>query len=103
MLGPRQFDMGNSGYNVSKLVFWEATESLESARAREKQIKGWRRSKKVELIEEQNPHWSDLSVLWSENPPPQALRPRCRIGGEGPGVVGSLRSTKANWTGDGTP
>ena len=34
-------------YNVSRLVFWQASESLESARAREKEIKGWRRSKKV--------------------------------------------------------
>ena len=49
-------------YNVSRLVFWQASESLESARAREKEIKGWRRSKKVVLIEELNPYWSDLST-----------------------------------------
>ena len=48
-------------YNVSRLVFWQASESLESARAREKEIKGWRRSKKVELIEQLNPYWSDLA------------------------------------------
>ena len=63
-------------YNVSRLVFWQASESLESARAREKEIKGWRRSKKVELIEEPNPYWSDLSTRWIEDSqPPQALRP----------------------------
>ena len=62
--------------NVSRLVFWQASESLESARAREKEIKGWRRSKKVELIEELNPYWSDLASLWTEDSqPPQALRP----------------------------
>ena len=48
-------------YNVSRLVFWQASESLESARDREKEIKGWRRSKKVELIEQLNPYWSDLA------------------------------------------
>ena len=63
-------------YNVSKLVYRQATDSLESARAREKQIKGWLRSKKVELIETENPRWVDLAYSWEEGtPPPQALRP----------------------------
>ena len=63
-------------YNVSRLVYWQASESLESARAREKEIKGWRRSKKVELIEELNPYWSDLAHVWTkDSQPPQALRP----------------------------
>ena len=57
-------------YNVSRLVFWQASESLESARAREKEIEGWRRSKKVELIEELNPYWSDLARLWTEDSEP---------------------------------
>ena len=56
-------------YNVSRLVYWQATTSLESARAREKQIKGWRRSKKVELIETENPHWMDLADSWDECAP----------------------------------
>ena len=65
-----------SKYTVSKLVYWQATASLESARAREKQIKGWRRSKKVDLIEKVNPHWLDLADEWEESStPPQALRP----------------------------
>ena len=63
-------------YNISKLVYWQVSASLESARAREKQIKGWRRSKKVELIETANPNWVDLADSWDEGaPPPQALRP----------------------------
>ncbi len=53
-------------YNVSSLVFWQASECLESARAREKQIKGWRRSKKVELIETENPNWMHLADSWDE-------------------------------------
>ena len=63
-------------YNVSRLVYWQTTESLESARVREKQIKGWRRSKKVELIETANPNWMDLADSWDRRTsPPQALRP----------------------------
>jgi len=38
----------------------------EHAIAREKQLKGWRRSKKVALIESQNPKWDDLSREWAE-------------------------------------
>ena len=65
-----------SKYNVSKLVYWEPTESLESARTKEKQIKGWRRIKKIDLIEKLNPHWLDLAEAWEESAPlPQALRP----------------------------
>lgn len=42
----------------------------------EKQIKGWRRSQKVELIETENSNWIDLSDLWDERAPqPQALHP----------------------------
>ncbi len=55
-------------YNVSKLVHFESTENIESAIAREKQIKGWRRSKKTELIESVNPYWTDLSDGWDESP-----------------------------------
>ena len=43
-------------YNVSKLVYYEATENIESAIVREKQIKGWLRRKKVALIESSNPY-----------------------------------------------
>ena len=68
-------------YNVSRLVYWQATESLESAKVKEKQIKGWRRSKKVELIEAENPDWMDLADSWDEGaPPPQALRPDAESG-----------------------
>ena len=55
-------------YNVSKLVYYETTNNVESAIVREKQIKGWLRSKKVALIESLNPYWSDLAAEWSENP-----------------------------------
>jgi putative endonuclease len=47
-------------YNLTKLVFYEETGEVQDAIAREKQIKGWRRSKKVVLIESLNPDWRDL-------------------------------------------
>ncbi len=51
-------------YNVDRLVYFEAGASVIEAIAREKQIKGWRRSKKVALIESVNPTWRDLSEGW---------------------------------------
>ena len=48
-------------YNVSWLAYYEQTSDVESAIAREKQLKGWRRSKKVALVESLNPLWKDLS------------------------------------------
>ena len=48
-------------YNVEKLVFYESTTDVESAIAREKQIKAGSRAKKLLLIEEMNPQWRDLS------------------------------------------
>jgi putative endonuclease len=47
-------------YNVDMLVYFEATAAI----AREKQIKGWRRSKKIALIESMNSDWRDLSEDW---------------------------------------
>ena len=51
-------------YNITRLVYFEATSDARSAIAREKQIKGWRRSKKITLIESVNPDWKDLSEEW---------------------------------------
>jgi len=47
-------------YFVHKLVYFESTNSIESAIIREKQIKEWRRQWKIDLIEERNPEWKDL-------------------------------------------
>ena len=51
-------------YNVHKLVYFEHTDDVRSAIAREKQLKGWRREKKNALISRTNPTWSDLSKNW---------------------------------------
>ncbi|MBE6956243.1 MAG: GIY-YIG nuclease family protein [Ruminococcaceae bacterium] len=49
-------------YHVTKLVYFEATPSVDAAITREKQIKSWSRKKKNRLIEMHNPQWKDL---WS--------------------------------------
>jgi putative endonuclease len=51
-------------YNITRLVYFEETNDVQSAITREKQIKGWLRSKKITLIESKNPKWKDLSEGW---------------------------------------
>ncbi len=53
-------------YQVDKLVYYEVTNYILNAIEREKQIKGWLRKKKIELIESMNPEWDDLSEEWTE-------------------------------------
>jgi putative endonuclease len=49
-------------YNVRKLVYFELFGDARAAIAREKELKGWLRKKKVALIESLNPQWKDLSA-----------------------------------------
>jgi putative endonuclease len=51
-------------YNLGWLAYYEATDDIESAIAREKQIKGWLRRKKMALVESTNPRWVDLARGW---------------------------------------
>jgi putative endonuclease len=51
-------------FNIHRLVWYEVTANIAAALAREKEIKGWRRSKKVALIEVANPTWEDLAAPW---------------------------------------
>ncbi|MCH8807354.1 MAG: GIY-YIG nuclease family protein [Planctomycetes bacterium] len=51
-------------YKINQLVYHEEHRQAIDAIAREKEIKGWRREKKIALIESLNPHWEDLSVGW---------------------------------------
>jgi len=60
-------------YGLTKLVYYESTGDVNSAIAREKQIKGWVRRKKVALIHSLNPEWKDLSSEWTP-PDPDTLR-----------------------------
>jgi putative endonuclease len=61
-----QHRMGSVGshtkrYRIHTLVYFELHETLEAARIRERQLKGWRRSWKGELIAKHNPPWRDIS------------------------------------------
>ena len=51
-------------YNLTYLAYYDETTDVMSAIEREKQIKSWRRSKKVALIESVNPRWKDLALDW---------------------------------------
>jgi putative endonuclease len=53
-------------YNVDRLVYYEETQDINVAIAREKEIKGWRRSKKIALIKSMNPKCEDLAEDWFE-------------------------------------
>jgi len=53
-------------YKMHRLVYFDATSNIEGAITREKEIKRWRRSKKIDLIEADNPGWKDLSEGWYE-------------------------------------
>ena len=47
-------------YHVHQLVYYELHQSMEEAILREKRLKEWKRSWKLNLIEKSNPHWQDL-------------------------------------------
>jgi putative endonuclease len=58
-------------YHVDRLVHYEVFRYINNAIARETEIKGWRREKKVALIEASNPLWNDLAADWGQ---PASLR-----------------------------
>ena len=49
-------------YHVHKLVYYEITTDVNSAIAREKQLKKWKRAKKNALVETLNPKWKELTI-----------------------------------------
>ena len=53
-----------SKYGIDRLVYFESTGDVHEALAREKQLKGWLRQKKLALVETMNPMWQDLSAEW---------------------------------------
>jgi putative endonuclease len=50
-----------AAYGLDRLIYFESFDRVEEAISREKQIKRWRREKKVDLIATLNPDWKDLS------------------------------------------
>jgi putative endonuclease len=55
-----------SRYNLTRLAYYECFFYPDAAIDREKEIKGWRRSKKTRLIESMNPRWEDLAERWGD-------------------------------------
>ena len=56
-----------SRYHLNRLVWFESYRDVNDAIAREKTIKGWLRSKKLDLINSMNPDWKDLAADWFQN------------------------------------
>ena len=54
-------------YNAVRLVYWESFDDVDRAIGREKQLKDWRREKKLWLIARFNPGWKDLATDWYES------------------------------------
>ena len=51
-------------YNVDRLVWFSETNDVSVALTMEKRIKAWRRTRKIELVEADNPGWLDLALEW---------------------------------------
>ncbi|HTV66182.1 MAG TPA: GIY-YIG nuclease family protein [Bryocella sp.] len=68
----KAIDGFSTRYNINRLVWYERFHYVRNAIAREKQIKSWRREKKIALIEKANPTWQDLSEEWGKPVPPLA-------------------------------
>ena len=61
-----RFEGHSKTFNCNRLVWFERFVYVEDAIAREKQLKGWTRAKKITLIKRENPTWIDLSEEWRE-------------------------------------
>ncbi|MCH7907533.1 MAG: GIY-YIG nuclease family protein [Chloroflexi bacterium] len=66
-------------YRVDRLVWFDSTDEPSTAIEFEKRIKGWRRARKVALIESANPSWEDLAYRWEL--PARSFAPMSRASG----------------------
>jgi putative endonuclease len=78
-----------SRYNLTRLVYYEMFVYPREAIAREKEIKGWRRSKKIALIETMNPHWHDLAEEWQD-----VYKPVNRVPGDPRQILHGLKAVQ---------
>jgi putative endonuclease len=69
------FEGFTDDYNATRLVYWESSDDVRKAIGREKQLKGWRREKKMRLVETTNPRWQDLAAGWYETQGPSTAAP----------------------------
>jgi putative endonuclease len=67
-------------YRINRLAYFEIVSDPASAIAREKQIKGWLRSRKIRLIERSNPTWENLAEGWFQDSPSGKAGPSLRSG-----------------------
>ena len=72
-------------YNITQLAYYEGYPNAMSAIEREKQLKGWKRERKIALIEAENPRWKDLNLSLREQLPqaPPSLRETNCVAGPG--------------------
>ena len=80
-----------SRYNLTRLVYYECFSYPDAAIAREKEIKGWRRNKKIKMIESMNPLWHDFAAEWQNVYKPEvsgSAREIPRPAGENAGTSG---------------
>ncbi len=75
----REHEGFTEAYNCDRLVWFENHQDVGKAIAREKQLKGWRREKKLALIEKMNPGWVDLSREWYDVEPADFKRATDRM------------------------
>ena len=57
-----------ANYEVDRLLYYQTYGQVSTAIASEKQLQGWKREKKVALVEKSNPQWRDLSHHWYDKP-----------------------------------
>ncbi len=75
----REHDGFTEKYNCDRLMWFERYQDVSRAIAREKQLKGWSRAKKITLLEKTNPAWIDLSREWYDVEPADLKRATDRM------------------------
>jgi putative endonuclease len=66
----KTFEGFTADYNCNRLIYYDSHDNPGQAIAREKQLKGWSRAKKLALIQKMNPTWIDFSEEWGTTTPP---------------------------------
>jgi putative endonuclease len=72
----QEFEGFSDSYDAVRLVYWESFDDVHKTIAREKQLKNWRREKKLWLIAGMNPKFTDLAAGWYGNERSNAQRAR---------------------------
>jgi hypothetical protein len=67
-IGMARWKVSQNAYHLGRLVWVEYFRNVNDAIACEKKLKGWRRARKIALVERMNPGWLDLSDEWEQQP-----------------------------------